>query len=115
MPINQQTAQDAYTAVLAHAGCSKPNRDSVDARIVQEVATGTTTYGNNGIITTPADVGGWPTLASGTPPTDTDHDGMPDDWENTHGLNPNDPSDRNLVGPNGYTMLENYLNELGAF
>jgi pectate lyase len=115
MPINQQIPRDAYAAVLAHAGCSMPNRDSIDTRIVQEVARGTATYGNNGIITTPGDVGGWPTLASGIPPTDTDHDGMPDDWENSRGLNPTDPSDRNTIGANGYTMLENYLNELGAF
>ena len=112
MPINQQTAQDAYTAVLADVGCSKPNRDSVDARIINEVATGTAAYGNNGIISVPADVGGWPTLASGTPPIDSDHDGMPDDWEIAHSLNPNNAADRNTVGANGYTMLENYLNEL---
>jgi len=116
MPINQQTPQDAYAAVLAHVGCSKPNRDSVDARIINEVATGTATYGNNGIINTAGDVGGWPTLASGTPPTDTDHDGMPDAWETAHGLNPANASDRNNYTLNPvYTNLEVYLNELGAF
>ncbi len=57
MPINQQSSQDAYNAVLAHAGCSFPNRDAVDARIIEEVCTGTATYGNNGIIDNPSDVG----------------------------------------------------------
>lgn len=116
MPINQQTPQAAYTSVLAHAGCSKPNRDSVDTRIVNEVATGTAAYGDNGIITFPSDVGGWPVLAPGVPSTDTDHDGMPDTWETAHSLNPNNAADRNnyTLSPN-YTNLEVYLNELGAF
>lgn len=116
MPINEQSPADAYAAVLAHGGCSKPNRDSVDTRIMNEVATGTATYGNSGIITLPSDVGGWPTLASGTPPTDTDHDGMPDDWETARSLNPNNAADRNnyTLSP-VYTNLEIYLNELGAF
>lgn len=112
MPINQQIPQDAYQAVLAHAGCSLPNRDTVDARIIEEVRTGTATYGNNGIITRPSDVGGWPTLRSGTAPVDSDHDGMPDDWEVAEGLNPNNATDRNNVGADGYTMLEKYLNSL---
>ena len=115
MPINQQTAEAAYTNVLAKVGCFKPHRDSVDASIIQDVANGTATYGDNGIFTYPTDGGGWPTLASGTPPVDSDHDGMPDSWEIAHGLNPNDPSDRNTIGPDGYTHLEEYLNELGAF
>ena len=116
MAINQQTAQDAYTSVLAHVGCSKPVRDSVDARIINEVSTGTATYGDRGIIQSQSEVGGWPTLNSSTAPTDTDHDGMPDSWETAHGSNPNDAADRNgdLDG-DGYTNLEEYLNELGAF
>jgi Immunoglobulin domain len=112
MPINQQTPQDAYLSVLDQVGCSFPNRDQVDADIIDDVRNGTAQYGNNGIISVPADVGGWPTLASGTPPIDSDHDGMPDAWETSHGLNPNNAADRNTVGANGYTMLENYLNEL---
>jgi pectate lyase len=112
MPINQQTAKEAYLAVLESAGCSLPNRDTIDKRIIEEVRTGTATMGNNGIISKPSDVGGWPTLRSGTAPVDSDHDGMPDSWEDNNGLNKNDPKDRNKVGPNGYTMLEKYLNSL---
>jgi pectate lyase len=113
MPINQESPQDAYNAVLSHAGCSKPNRDSADVRIMTEVATGTATYGINGIITSPSDVGGWPILASGTPPVDTDHDGMPDEWESMNGLDPNNAADRNNVAADDYTMLEKYLNSIG--
>ena len=112
MPINQQTPADAYKAVLAHAGCSRPNRDSIDTRIIKEVSAGTATFGENGIITNPADVGGWPTLAGGTPPADSDHDGMPDAWEKANGLDPRDPDDRNEVAADGYTMLEKYLNSI---
>jgi pectate lyase len=45
-------------------------------------------------------------------PKDTDGDGMPDDWERQHGLNPNDPADGNAVNSDGYTMLEHYLNKI---
>jgi predicted neuraminidase/pectate lyase len=113
MPINQDSPQDAYNAVLAHAGCSKPNRDSIDRRIVEEVRNGTATCGNNGIITTPSNVGGWPELKSTTAPTDSDHDGIPDTWETDRGLNPNDASDgvKDRDG-DGYTNLEEYINGL---
>ncbi len=112
MPIKQQTAEQAYLSVLDYAGCLFPNRDSVDARIVKDARNGTYTYGNNGIITVPEDVGGWPILAAGTPYTDSDHDGMSDEWETAHGLNPSDPSDRNGIGEGGYTNLEVFLYEL---
>jgi hypothetical protein len=56
------------------------------------------------------EVGGFPTLAGGTPCQDTDGDGMPDQWETANGLNPNNDADRNTLHPSGYTMLEMYLN-----
>ncbi|MEX0329800.1 MAG: polysaccharide lyase family 1 protein [Puniceicoccaceae bacterium] len=106
-------ALEAYQQVLTHAGASFPKRDSIDNRIIEEVRTGTATYGNNGLIDSQDEVGGYPVLESLPAPVDTDKDGMPDDWESDHGLNPDDPSDRNgdLDG-NGYTNLEEYLNGL---
>jgi len=112
MPINQQTAEEAYQAVLKSAGCSLPKRDSLDTRIVEEVRTGTATYGDNGFVNKPSVVGGWPELKSTPAPADTDHDGMPDAWETRQGLNPNDASDGNKVASDGYTMLEKYLNSI---
>ena len=112
MPINLESPQEAYNAVLAHAGCSKPNRDNIDRRIIEEVRAGTAKCGNEGIITIPSDVGGWPELKSTQAPVDSDHDGIPDNWEEENGLDRNDPEDRNNIGLDGYTMLEKYLNSL---
>jgi hypothetical protein len=108
-PYPTLTTTDAYTAreqVLAKAGATLPARDSVDRRVVQDVLQGTGRW-----ITSPTDVGGWPLLAGGTPPVDTDHDGMPDAWETARGLNPADPSDGNQdADGDGFTNLEEYLN-----
>ena len=82
------------------------NRDSVDTRLVNQYNTNT---GNNFIVASETQVGGFPTIANGTPCTDTDHDSMPDAWETARGLNPNNAADRNTIASNGYTNLENYL------
>jgi hypothetical protein len=39
---------------------------------------------------------------------------MPDAWEKAHGLNPNDSRDGATFATNGYTNVENYLNELAG-
>ncbi len=54
---------------------------------------------------------GWPKLAPGTPPIDSDQDGTPDAWEKTHGLNPADAGDSRIdLDNDGYTNIEEYLN-----
>lgn len=112
-PLTEQPAARAYAEVLQFVGACFPTRDSVDQRILHEVATGTATYGDNGIIDSQSEVGGWPTLNSLPAPTDQDKDGMPDSWETAHGLNPKGASDRNLDRDgDGYTNLEEYLNSL---
>ena len=111
MPIRRQSAKDAYLAVLDHAGCSLPKRDSIDTRIIEEVRNGTATHGRNGIITTPADVGGWPELQSGIAPVDSDNDGMPDEWELKFSLSPQDAADATQDSDkDGYSNVEEYLN-----
>lgn len=116
--ITTHTAQEAYELVLDRAGASL-SRDTVDARIVHDVRTGTATFmtgGNgsvNGIIDTQSHVGGWPELKSEEPQTDTDWDGIPDEWELANGLNPKCISDGWKYDLNeSYTNLEVYLNEL---
>ena len=112
----KQSAKDAYEDVLKNAGATLPKRDATDARVVNEARTKTATgmgaFGKPGIIDRPSAVGGWATYNSATVPVDTDHDGMPDEWEKKHGLNPNDAKDGNKLAKDGYTMLEKYLNAL---
>jgi pectate lyase len=112
MPINQQTAEKAYLAVLKNVGCVLPVRDDIDKRIIEEVRTGTARKGENGFVHTPDMAGGWPKLKSGVAEKDTDHDGIPDKWEKKHKLDPNNPDDRNSLSKKGYTMLEEYLNSV---
>ena len=48
-----------------------------------------------------------------TPPLDSDGDGMPDEWESQHGLDPLvQDHNGNELSSVGYTNLEVYLNEL---
>ncbi|TWT87192.1 hypothetical protein Mal64_27300 [Pseudobythopirellula maris] len=126
MAINQQPAEEAYELVLKNAGATLPRRDPVDTRVVQEVRSGTATYEGvydqrkkvadaslpSGIIDSQNDVGGWPELKSTPAPADKDHDGMPDAWEVSQGLDPSNAADRNQLAGDGYTMLEHYLNSI---
>ena len=88
----------------------------MDTRIIKEVLEGTYTYqGSNGstggLIDTPSDVGGWPSYTGSL--TDSDFDGIPDEWEKAHGLNPNDRKDAALTTLQmPYMNIEVYANEL---
>ena len=42
--------------------------------------------------------------------TESQHDGIPDQWKQALGLSTSDPNLYNATAPNGYTYLENYLN-----
>jgi pectate lyase len=113
MPMSKvtiQSAEDAYESVLKDAGATRPKRDPVDQRIIEEVRTGKVTYEEGkGIITDINQVGGYPEY-KGTPYVDSDGDGMPDEWETAHGLNAKDPSDASGVTSNGYTNIEEFIN-----
>ncbi len=89
----------AYEAVLDEAG-ARP-RDAMDARII--------TYVRNGggkFISDPAEVGGFPALASVAAQPDRDADGLPDTWESQHGQM--DPlSD---LDADGYPAIEEFEN-----
>ena len=83
----------------------------VEERVVEEPSHATY-EAVKGIITYISQVGGYP-VYEGTPYKDSDSDGMPNDWESKHGLNPKDASDaaKDLNG-DGYTNIEDFINGL---
>lgn len=107
-PVATDSAASSYAKVLAKAGASRA-RDSVDAAVVAGVRDRT---GHQ--IDSQRDMGGWPVLATGTSPVDTDHDGMPDAWERSHRLNPARDDSASDANHDGYTALEEYLNDLAS-
>jgi len=121
--ISTQAPEIAYQQILLSAGASL-NRDFVDTDVCEDVLNSTAHYkgsksGAAGLIDTQTDVQGdhtsaWPDL-QGTPKADTDQDGIPDEWESAHGLNPDSAKDSGLItlDPRGYyTNLEVYANSL---
>ncbi len=102
-----QSAKKAASLILAQSGASL-HRDAVDKRVIDNVRNR-----QGKLIDSQREVGGWPVLKNQPAPKDSDQDGMPDGWELSHGLNPNNPSDRNGdKDGDGYTNLEDYLNSL---
>jgi autotransporter-associated beta strand protein len=117
---------DAYNYAIAHAGASL-TRDDLDNLVISQVQTlgsgtpgkGVGTSGPSGGLygsaaSTGLANGGLGNTAAGTRPAgfDTDNDGVPNAWEITHGMNPN-VADSTLKNPLGYTMIEQYAQELG--
>ena len=129
--VTTHSAKEAFEKVLAYCGASL-YRDDVDARLVEEAKTGTTTYtgaisktaGILDVINDPAaatadeQTASYPELVNEARPDgyDSDKDGMPDEWEMLNGLDPNDASDAityTLDTERGwYTNLEVYLNSV---
>jgi len=104
-----ETAQEAYESCLKQSGCSLL-RDTVDERLIESIRNNT-----GKVIDSQRQVGGWDRYPSIVRPSgfDTDRDGIPDEWERTSGLNPNDPVDGNQDrDDDGFTNLEDYLNGL---
>ena len=127
--VTTHTAEVAYEKVLAYCGASL-YRDDVDARYMDEAASGTTTYIGSatktgdgktikhlpGIIDFVRDQGGYALESTQHPAGfDTDKDGIPDDWERANGLNPSSAADAKTktLDPKGwYTNIEVYANSL---
>lgn len=105
-PVASDPAPHAYARVLDSAGASLV-RDAVDQKVVAGVRNRT-----GRIIDDEAQDGGWPALKSLPAPADSDNDGMPDDWERAHGLDParaDGAADRNK---DGFSNLEEYFDAL---
>ncbi len=125
-PLSRNLRKTHTLPFLPGVGATLPKRDTLDRRVVREAKTGIATYEGSayaaingtgishpsGIIDTPSDAKGLPAYNSTFAPPDSDHDGMPDAVGNCGGLNPNNASDRNVLGSDGYTNLEKYLNSI---
>jgi hypothetical protein len=135
-PLPVQPAAQAFETVLARVGAALPKRDPVDERVVNMVRTGNVTAKapaepppastrvgfskqvvaeiadlvGKGIISDPAQVGGYPEY-QGQPYPDTDGDGLPDDWEKKYSLNLKDPADAAKDSDrDGYANIEEFIN-----
>jgi pectate lyase len=120
-----ETADVALDRVLAYGGANWASRNPIDQRIFDSASTGT-----GAII---SDLSGgiqssdWATVLSQRPDAqgnapfnrpvdwDVDGDGLPGDWEREHGLDPSIANHNGDFDGDGYTDLEDYINELGAW
>jgi pectate lyase len=106
-PVTTTSATRALQDVLSNAGARLPRRDAVDRRIVADVRNGT-----GEIIDDPAEVGGWPALSTAAAPRDRDDDGMPDQWEQARGLDPDQDDSSGDLDGDDWTNIEEYLADL---
>lgn len=102
--VTTHTPQEAYELVLARAGCFP--RDAVTRRDAAEVRAGMGEWGRR----EPGSL--MEGLVAGAAAGDTDGDGMPDEWEETHGLDKTSDDSAAVMG-SGYTAIEEYVNEVG--
>jgi pectate lyase len=104
--VTTTSAEQAYLDVLAGAGARAQGVDAADARVLKDVERGT-----GRIIDDPSEVAGWPVLAPGVAEVDSDRDGMPDKWESARRLNPSVDDSAGDRDGNGWTNVEEYIND----
>jgi hypothetical protein len=119
------TADLALQRVLDYGGANWQNRNPIDQRIINSVKNGTGNLVND--LTSGAQASEWATVlaqrpnAQGVAPFtrpanwDTDGDGMPNAWETSLGLNPSVANNNGDFDSDGYSDLEEYINELAAW
>ncbi|WP_375181607.1 polysaccharide lyase family 1 protein [Chryseobacterium sp.] len=114
--IKTHSAKEAYEKIVQIAGAALI-RDAVDLHILKDVKNGSFTYegskgSTNGIIDSQKDVGGFPDLKPGTALPDSDHDGMPNEWEIKNKLNPEAANANGKDLDKNYDNIEVYFNDL---
>jgi hypothetical protein len=106
--VETRPASQAYDDVLRFGGASLPARDSITAFVSESVRH------NTGKVPGKTDdwpSAGYPKYKPMAPQPDSDRDGMPDEWESRHALNPRDASDASEdKDRDGYTSIEEYIN-----
>ncbi len=117
-----QSAGDAVDQVLDCVGAFWWDRDPIDLRLIQDVNEGT---GNHIDYISEApqdpntsyDAEGFPIygVIQREADFDVDADGMADAWELDHGLDPEVDDHAGDFDTDGYTNLEEYLNDLAVF
>lgn len=114
--VRTDSPEQAYQRILQIGGASLV-RDAVDVQVLKEVKNGNYTHkGSNGsthgIIDSQQDAGGFPELKKGSPLPDSDHDGMPDEWEIKNGLDPGKADANRHDLDKNYDNIEVYFNGL---
>lgn len=125
--VTTHSAQGAFDRMVQYCGASF-RQDAADRRVLADVKNGTGTSGENaggnkswyGIIDSPSDKGGYPTLKATDDEidhakTDTDGDGIPDYYEKLFGLDPANAADaaaKTLDPQRLYTNFEVYAHYL---
>lgn len=110
IPVTVRSAAEAFAIAVSDAGCSLA-RDAIDRRLIEEVRS----LGRRGATLPHTDprgealAGGIGPVQGGPAARDSDRDGMPDEWESAHGLDPRDARDGAQLHASGYTQLELYL------
>ena len=102
--------------ILGNVGCWP--RDRTTRRTIAEATSRTGKWGRNAPLR-PTDEWFLEGLTAADPPVDTDGDGIPDDWELAHQLDPNNSADAfEKVGKGesnrylGYPRIEHYINQI---
>jgi hypothetical protein len=118
------SAPVALQRVLDFGGPNWVNRNPIEERVVQSVRSGTGSLIND--TTAGVQATEWATVLAQRPSGgvapyqrdsgwDTDLDGMPGDWELNHGLNAAVANHNGDFDNDGYTDLEEYINEIAAW
>ncbi len=109
--------QAAYQRVLTEFGATPWDRDEIDSLLEGDVVNrqGGIISHENELVARGVSNSGFGALGGGTLPTDSDGDGIPNAWETKHGTSPSIANNNGDFDYDGFTDLEEYLNDLAAF
>jgi len=112
--ITPVAAKDVPAYVYANAGCRAPFQDSADRRVLGQSQRACWNSSSNLFVDSTDDVGGWPDLSGGSPPLDTNADGVPDAYASAHGFSVNTKIDDVISDDLKYTWIERWHHVLAG-